>query len=88
MFRLRISEKSTRICILFSEPVKLIGEGKYNLNIMKDIKVTDSYLGLDMKHRGCQNEEPLDNCTTRHYIDTLLQQCGCLPLRIATFKNV
>ena len=41
-----------------SEPLKLVGEGKYNLNAVKEIKVTDSYLGLDMKDKGCQNEEP------------------------------
>ena len=60
------------------EPVKLVGEGKYNLNALKEIEVTDSYLGIDQGVRGCQNEEPLDNCTTRLYIDTLLNQCGCI----------
>ena len=74
--------------MLFTEPVKLIGEGKYNLNAVKEIKVTESFLGLDMKDRGCQNEEPLENCTTRHYINDLLQQCNCLPLSITTSNKV
>ena len=64
------------------EPVNLLGEGNYNLNALKEIDVTESYLGLDQDVRGCQNEESLDVCTTRHYIKTLLDQCGCLPLNI------
>ena len=44
--------------------------------------VTESYLGLDQEERGCQNEETLDNCTSRQYYDTILVKCGCLPLHI------
>ena len=43
---------------------------------------------MDMKYRGCQDEEPLEECISKHYIDNLLHQCNCLPLRIATSKNV
>ena len=72
----------------FSEPVKLSGEGKYNLNAIKEIKVTHSYMGLDTEVKGCQNEEPIEECTTRQYIDTVLHQCGCLPLKLTTAQNV
>ena len=71
-----------------SEPLKLVGEGKYNLNAVKEIKVTDSYLGLDMKDKGCQNEEPQEECITRHFISTLLKDCGCLPLKLTGPQNV
>ena len=59
-----------------------MGEGEYNLNVLKDIKVTESFLGLDKDVRGCQNDEPYDNCTTRHYLDTILNNCGCLPFML------
>ena len=68
--------------------MKLHGEGKYNLNALREIAVTESYLGLDEKDRGCQNNEPMDVCTTRHYIDTLLKQCKCLPLNIQVSVKV
>ena len=42
--------------------------------------MTDSFLGLDQEIRGCQNEESLHNCTTKRYIDTFMEICGCLPL--------
>ena len=41
--------------------------------------VTESYLGLDQDTRKCQNKEPFYNCTTRHFISTIFEQCGCLP---------
>ena len=77
-------QNNTFRCIisLFLEPVKLLGEGKYNLNALKQIETTDSYFGLSQEQRGCQDEESLDGCTTRQYVDTLLDQCGCLPLNI------
>ena len=41
--------------VLISEPVALIGEGEYNLNVLKEIQVTDSFMGLDQNIRKCQN---------------------------------
>ena len=67
--------------------MKLIGEGKYNLNAIKEIKVTESYLGLDIEDRGCQNEEAVEECTTRQYIQNLRQKCGCLPFQITASKE-
>ena len=74
--------------LIFLEPVELIGEGKYNLDAVKEITVTESYLGMDMDTRKCQNDEPMENCTTRHYIDSVSHLCGCLPLSIANTNNV
>ena len=68
--------------LILSEPVKLIGEGKYNLNALKEIEVTDSYLGLSQEERRCQYNEHLDSCKTRRYIDNLMDNCGCIPLNI------
>ena len=64
------------------EPVVMNGEGEYNLNDLKEIKVTDSYLGLDQSVRECQNEEALEKCTTRKYLNALQGECGCLPSNI------
>ena len=55
---------------------------------MKEIKVTESYLSLDEKIRKCQDKEHQDDCRTKHYIASVLQNCGCLPLTIADSKNV
>ena len=61
----------------------MVGDGKYNLDAVKEIKVTDSFLGLDMKHKACQNDEPVVECTTKYHLDTFLQKCGCFPFGLA-----
>ena len=71
-----------------SEPLDLMGEGEYNLIALKEIKITDSYLGINQNVRKCQNEEILHNCTTRQYLDDLLDKCGCLPFSINLSKKV
>ena len=73
---------------LIIEAVVLIGEGEYNLNDLKEIKATESYLGQDVVIRRCQNEEPYNNCTTRQYINTILGQCGCLPFNMRLLNEV
>ena len=66
----------------------LKGEGEYKLDVMKQIEVTESYLGLDQHVIGCQNDEPFENCTTRHYMDHLMAECGCIPPNLSVFKKV
>ena len=73
---------------IFLEPVVLIGEGLYNLNSLKEIQVTDSYLELDEDVRGCQTTEPYYNCTTRIHLDNIVKKCGCLPLPLANIDQV
>ena len=66
----------------------MLGEGEYNLNVLKESEVTDSFLGLSKEDRKCQNEEAYVKCTTRHYIDTMKKKCGCLPLSISLNDTV
>ena len=58
----------------------LFGEGEYYLKEIKEVEVTESYLRLGMDDRNCQNDEPYYNCTSRHYIKSILKKCGCLRL--------
>ena len=75
-------------CLFTVDPEKLTGEGEYNLNIIKEEEVTESFLGMDQSVRGCQNEEHYDECTTRQYIENMREKCGCLPLSIALSNQV
>ena len=70
------------------EPVIFIGEGEYNVNVLKEIKVSESYLGMDQDVTECQNEESFYNCTTRKFMDTLIEKCGCLPINIRISNEV
>ena len=66
----------------------MIGDGEYNMNILTEIKTTDPYLGLDQNIKKCQSTEALNNCTTRQYLNALLNQCRCLPLNLRLSEKV
>ena len=77
---------SSLIIIYLLEPILLTEEGEYNFNVIKEIKVTQSYLGLDAEARsprGCQDEKSVPDCMTEQYLEDLLQECHCLP-----FNNI
>ena len=61
---------------------------EYNLNNVKEISVTDDFLTLDKTIIKCQNEETLEDCKTRKYIDTMVKQCKCLPFNLRIFNKV
>ena len=55
---------------------------------MKEISVTKDFLSLDKAITKCQNEESLQDCKTRKYIDTIVEQCKCLPFAIRNDNEV
>ena len=72
----------------FSDPVTFSGEGQYNLDSLKMIDVTESFLGLDENVIKCQDKVFFDNCTTKYYIETIKKECKCLPVSINTLEKV
>ena len=70
------------------EPVAMPGEGQYNLNNLKEIKVKEPFFDLPPEDINCQHNEPIDNCTTRQYKDSLIRNCGCLPLKMRISNEV
>jgi len=57
----------------------MYGSGKYNLNAIKELSVTSSYLALHPSVRGCQNQESFEECTTNLYRKSIIDICRCLP---------
>ena len=76
------------IDFLILDPVSLFGEGQFNLLSLKEIAVTDSFMGLDKETRKCQNIETYDDCKTRLHVEHLRQECGCLPLSLRLYEKV
>ena len=70
------------IFVYFKAPISVYGEGSYAISAVKEIKVTDEFLGLDEDVRKCQNKEALENCTARQYRNTVLEQCQCIPFAL------
>lgn len=48
--------------------------------------VTDSFMGLPLEDRKCQNKEDKVDCETRHHLANILVNCGCLPMGSFTFN--
>ena len=82
--------KSLQFSILLKilDPVELFGEGQYNFQSLKEIIVTDSFMGLDRDARKCQNIETVDECKTRLYVENFRRQCGCLPISLKMSEEV
>ena len=87
MFRFRLIRNVLFKHCDFVEPVQLNGEGEYNLNNLKEIMVTDSFLELDENVKGCHNKSAF-SCSTQKHIDTFLDECGCLPLNMKLSDKV
>ena len=77
------SLKQVYLIFCLIEPLKIKVGKEYNLNNVKEIKVTDEFLTLDKTTINCQNYETLQDCKNRKYTNTILQQCNCLPFGIA-----
>lgn len=68
--------------------LEIVGEGEYNLNVVDEVRVTDSFLGLHKDVRGCQTKELLIDCKTQEYKKKVLEYCHCLPLKLKTSVDV
>ena len=70
------------------DPLLLSVDKKYNLNNVKEIKVTEDFLGLDKNVIGCQNEMSFNDCKTGELHKVLKSKCGCLPFSIIESDQV
>ena len=76
------------LACLFLAVLPLQLEKEYNLNVVKVIEVTEEFLNLDESVRECQNKESEEECLTKNYVDSLLDQCKCLPFKIRLHAKV
>ena len=53
----------------------------YDLRDIQLIKSTDSLFTLDKEVRGC-GEESITDCSTRKYMNALMEKCQCLPFQL------
>ena len=70
------------------EPLNLEMENEYNLNVIKEITATSSFLSMERNVKKCKNEESFDECVTNKYIDELIEKCKCLPLTLRFTNEV
>ena len=66
-------------------PLTLQGGGHYALHAVKEIKVSEDFLELDMETRKCQNKESFEDCSTRMYLEELEDKCHCVQYKLRNF---
>ena len=52
-------------------PRTMYGGGNYALTAVKEMSVTDQFLGLKEEDKKCQNLESFESCTTRNYLQSI-----------------
>ena len=59
------------------------------MTAVKDIKVTEDFLGLSDNVKKCQSEETFKECSTRRYLHAVESQCNCIPyaLKFSSVQN-
>ena len=55
------------------------------MTAIKDIKVTEEFLGLGQTITKCQIEESRADCETRKYREIALATCQCAPLSVRSY---
>ena len=55
------------------------------MTAIKDIKVTEEFLGLGQTITKCQIEESRADCETRKYREIALATCQCAPLSARSY---
>ena len=70
------------------DPLELSLNYSYNLNVLSEVSVTDSFLSLDEDVRNCQERESYVDCITNYYLTNLKKMCGCLPLKLGLEEEV
>ena len=70
------------------DPIELELEYTYNLNVVKEMKVTDSFITLDEDVRQCQDEYTQVECRTKKYLDSIIENCKCLPFDLKLTEQV
>ena len=80
----------------------MYGEGNYALTAVKEVSVTESFLGLKEEDKKCQNLESLEDCSTKRYLQSLrsdqtsikehslifCRRAGCRPFSLGYDENI
>ena len=53
---------------------------------MSEVKVTEDFLGLDMKTKNCQNETTVHGCEQEKWLLDTKKKCQCLPYHLKNYS--
>ena len=78
---------TNQIYFLFTDPVPVVlhGEGHYGLSDIKEIEVSEDFVGLGEKLTQCKTEEYREDCLSRMYRERVLSKCNCSPFYLISY---
>ena len=54
----------------------------FALTAVKEIDVTDDYMGMSEDVTKCQDRIRLEDCETKEYFEYVLKKCNCIPFKL------
>ena len=68
-------------------PLVLGGEGHFSLSGVKEVKVTEDFVGLGEEITRCQTGQSRADCLTEKYLARALSTCHCAPVNIISYYD-
>ena len=67
-----------------SDPVPLVlsGDGHFSLSGVKEVRVSQEFVGLGQEITSCQTARSRADCLTGDYLARAMETCHCAPLSI------
>ena len=63
------------------------GGADYRLTSVREVKVTEEFMSLDLKTRNCQNETTVHDCQQEKYLVNLTVNCHCIPFYFRNYSS-
>ena len=63
------------------------GNGIYSMEVVKEIRTTQSFNTLDVEQKECQSMETVENCFSTHLLKKIKENCKCVPYELASFTK-
>ena len=63
-------------------PLQMSGGGHYRLTEVKDVRVSQEFVGLGEAVTQCQTKEAGADCFTRKHQENVLETCSCFPFSL------
>ena len=65
----------------------MYGSGIYSMEVVKEIRTTQSFNTLDVEQKQCQSEETFEHCLSTNLLMEIKENCNCVPYELASFTK-
>ena len=84
----KADDKQFSIFIDSLEPLKVVGGGNIALDSVKKIDGDKAYIEYATKHNICTADDNRNNCSANFFMNSLKNECQCVPYELQGFSKV